>query len=312
MFSLAYRSRAVAAGLAAASTMVFGGLAAEQASAASVTYQTSSESFLNPERGFYVQQGGLPGTIPGVRSQGASTVRALFRMDSYRNSDLPQSYLDGVGNTFADARSKGVKLVVRFAYNYTSGGADASLSRVLRHIEQVGPVLRANADTIQVIEAGFVGAWGEWHSSTNGLNSDAAEKAIVDKQLAEFPSSVKITLRYPKDKRAIFGTTPVSRAEAHTSAPKARVGYYNDCFLANHNDGATWQTWTSGLADIEKAFVNAETDFVPMGGETCILGSIQTQYSNCTNAKAELLKQAWTVLNSGFYSGILDMWKRDG
>jgi len=313
VFSLAPRPRAIVAGLAAASSLALGGSLTGQASAAPVTFQGSNEEFPNPERGFFRQVDQINGTVPAARSEGLTVVRGIFRLDSYRGTDtLPQSYLDMVDASLADARNKGVKVIPSFAYNFSGSGADAPLSRVLRHIEQIGPVLHRNKDVIQFISAGFIGAWGEWHSSTNNLNTDAAERAILEAELRHFPQEVKIAIRYPKDKRAIFGTTPVTREEAHTSAGKARVGYSNDCFLANRTEGGTWQFWAGNLGLEEKAYVAADTQYVSMGGETCILGSMDTQYSNCTNAKAALAAHHWTVLNNGFYAGILDMWKRDG
>jgi hypothetical protein len=37
--------------------------------------------------------------------------------------------------------------------------------RVLKHVAQLGPTMQRNADAVYVLEAGFVGCWGEWHSS---------------------------------------------------------------------------------------------------------------------------------------------------
>jgi hypothetical protein len=82
----------------------------------------------------------------------------------------------------------GLKLVVRFAYNYEAGGADAPLDVVLAHIDQLGPVLREHRDVILVIESGFVGAWGEWHSSTNGLDTRAAKERILRRPARPLPA----------------------------------------------------------------------------------------------------------------------------
>jgi hypothetical protein len=293
-------------GLAGAATAI-------PAGAASVTFQDTDEALMNPERGFYMQQDGLPGALPDARSQGLTVVRGLFRLDPHRGSPtLPESYLSAVGATFDQARAMGLKLVVRFAYNYEAGGADAPLDVVLAHIDQLGPVLREHRDVILVIESGFVGAWGEWHSSTNGLDTRAAKERILRRQLARFPPEVKLALRLPRDKRALLGTTPISGDEAHSGRPRARVGFHNDCVLANETEGGTWEDGEGGRSDAAREYVDRETAHVPMGGETCLLDEIRPDLSNCDNARSVLAEQGWTVLNGGYYDGVLDLWRSGG
>jgi hypothetical protein len=308
----ALRAAALACLLAAAAVAA-DAASPQRAEADTVRFQGTNDAVTNPERGLFRQQEDLPGRVDTGRGDRLTIVRGVFRLDRYRGTDtLPGAYLDSVGDTFADARSKGVKLAVRFAYNYSGSWSDAPLSRVVRHIEQLGPVLRANADTIQLIEAGFVGSWGEWHSSSNRLDSDEAKRAIVEAELRHFPSSVKLAVRYPRDKRTMFGTTPVTAGEAHGASGKARVGYTNDCFLAGHNDGATWTTWVRGEAEAETAFVGQETDFVPMGGETCAMGGVRWDTAACGPARDALSSQGWTMLNGSYYTGVLNLWRSGG
>jgi ABC-type phosphate/phosphonate transport system ATPase subunit len=69
----------------------------------------------------------------------------------------------------ARARDVGVKVILRFVYNEDSSGNDTTLNRMIKHIEQIqsNGILVNNADVIAVVQAGFIGAWGEWHSSSN-------------------------------------------------------------------------------------------------------------------------------------------------
>jgi hypothetical protein len=307
------RACAAAVALAAAALAVALAGAAQPARAGTVRYAPTSKAIANPERGLFRQQEDLPGRLAPARGSRATIVRAVFRLDGHRSSDtLPRAYLRRISRTFADARAQGVKLAVRFAYNHSASRADAPLPRVLGHIAQLGPVLRANADTIQVIEAGFVGSWGEWHSSANGLEAEAAKRAIVEAELAHFPASVKLALRFPRDKRALFGTTPVGPDEAHGPSGRARVGYSNDCFLSGHNDSGTWTTWLRGEAEAELDFVARETDFVPMGGETCGLGGVRPGVAGCDAARRWLAANGWTMLNAGYHRGVLGLWRAGG
>lgn len=283
------------------------------ARAGTVRYAPTDAAIANPERGVFHQQEDLPRRLTPGGGPRVTIVRGVFRLDPYRAADrLPSSYLRRVARTFADARAKGVKLAVRFAYNHSASRADAPLPRVLGHIRQLGPVLRANADTIQVIEAGFVGAWGEWHSSANGLDTAEAKRAILEAELAHFPPAVKLAIRFPRDKRALFGTTPVPPEEAHGPSARARVGYSNDCFLAGRNDAGTWTTWVLGEAAAELAFVGQDTDFVPMGGETCGLGGVHRSVAGCEAALGPLAANGWTMLNGGYHRGVLALWRSGG
>ena len=73
---------------------------------------------------------------------------------------------------FNKLRELGKKAVLRFAYETAfmgRAGSGPTLEDVLRHMEQLKPFLAQNTDVIQVVQAGFIGAWGEWHSSFHGL-----------------------------------------------------------------------------------------------------------------------------------------------
>ena len=62
-------------------------------------------------------------------------------------------------------RAAGFKCILRFAYTKVQQATppynDAPLSRVLMHIEQLRPVVQANEDVVLVLQAGFIGTWGE-------------------------------------------------------------------------------------------------------------------------------------------------------
>ena len=50
---------------------------------------------------------------------------------------------------------------------------------MIRHIEQLKLTLTKNADVIAWMEAGFIGAWGEWHTSTHGIDKSLDDKRDV-------------------------------------------------------------------------------------------------------------------------------------
>ncbi|MBQ2170794.1 MAG: DUF4874 domain-containing protein, partial [Paludibacteraceae bacterium] len=152
-----------------------------------ITYTPDDVSvFPNPERGFTDQLGGeraltdnnnhvvLPEADwyfdmedPENADRRTQTlVMLMYYLKNYRTKDLSPQILQGFNDDMEALRQHGFKCVLRFAYDWNSKN-DASLSWVQRHIEQLTPYLQANSDVIYVLEAGFVGRWGEWYYSSN-------------------------------------------------------------------------------------------------------------------------------------------------
>jgi hypothetical protein len=281
------------------------------------TYKASGEDFPNPERGFFLAKGYDPerGEPPPLdarmlrraRENGISLLRMYWTLSEFRDRPLSPAMLDRVRADFATARAAGIKIIGRFAYNNGPVGvADAPLDRVLSHLDQLRPVLRENSDALAFLEAGFIGTWGEWHNSTNGLLDHARE--IVDKILDVLPVDRMLALRHPRLKTGLYGPKPLTPQEAFTAVPKARVGAHNDCFLASSTD---FGTWTKNIAS-EKAFYREDNLFVPQGGETCNFKEDAQLYIGCQNALKELAYQRFDTLNSQYQMEVLDGWTKNG
>ena len=136
-----------------------------------VFYTPTDEVFPNPERGFHTGFDLVTQTdAKWVYQQGFTLARTYVRPDDYRETDLPESLLTDLDWGLGAVRSAGIKVILRFTYNF-GYEPDASKARILAHIQQLASVLQENGDVIAAMPAGFVGAWGEWHSSTNGLDN---------------------------------------------------------------------------------------------------------------------------------------------
>jgi hypothetical protein len=72
---------------------------------------------------------------------------------------LPTEKLDLLQRSLNQLRSHGLKALLRFAYE-----KDINIKYgpkpewIIKHIEQLQPILRKNADVIYVLQAGFIGA----------------------------------------------------------------------------------------------------------------------------------------------------------
>ena len=168
-----------------------------------MAFAESAGTIDNPERGFsWAVDMGAANSFARVREQhGVTLIRVNGRLDAYRAEDLPETLLAAIDARLASARDAGVKLIVRFAYNEgpsPDSEPDASLGWIKRHIAQLEPALKKHADVIAWMEAGFIGAWGEWHGSTNGLDRDlGAKREVVQALLDALPPPRGIQLRSP-------------------------------------------------------------------------------------------------------------------
>jgi hypothetical protein len=268
-------------------------------------------------------------------------VWVYFRLDNYRDprdgygvtltnyqgQPIDEAGLTTIRSTFRTARAKGLKLVIRFVYNPGPGSTpdpnlanpDAPLELVLQHIAQLKPLLVANVDVIAAMQAGFVGHWGEWHSSKY-LHQD--RKAIVDALLVALPRRRMLQIRYPRYKE-IFYQGPLTTTTAFSGADASRVGHHNDCFLRDLDDAGTYRSKSSQQPQHEsfycagatdeiscwKRFLAQESRFTPVGGETCQLNPRRT---DCPNALAEMDALHWSYINNDYKKEVLDGWRAGG
>ena len=274
--------------------------------ATSATFAGSTTDFLNPERGFYVTPSDSEMTVSMLTHFTDYWKTRLFLyhipLNNYRSSALPQSFLDTLNARFAAGRAAGVKFIVQPEYNSDSSGLDAPIALVLQHIAQLKPVLAQNADVIPMMKAGFIGAWGEWHDSSNGLDSDANKLSIKNALLANTPSSMIVHFRQSADIAAWYPNNPAAAAAA-------RVGLHNDCYMANDTDAHTY----TGLADPLRDYVKKMAENSGFGGETCYGASNLEQLRlTCAQALSEHAAYHLSWLNASYAQQFMDSWKAGG
>jgi hypothetical protein len=183
--------------------------------------------------------------------------------------------------------------------------SDAPLSVVMQHLDQLQPLFQQNKDVIAFVQAGFIGAWGEWHSSSNGLANVENETKILNKLLSVLPTEIMVQVRTPAAKQQIFNIiSPVDSTIAYTAENRARVGHHNDCFLSGETD---YGTYTNVKAD--KEYISKEALYVPTGGETC---PPEGSLPDCASSIASMKLLKWTYLNLDWYQPVIAAWKTSG
>ena len=277
-----------------------------------VTYTVSNEVFTNPERGFMhtwqVNSEGAAITaasLNNLKKENVSLILRLYYLEKFKTTALSQTQLDLIKTDFSRLRDAGLKCVLRFAYTDAQDGSDASVAVISGHLDQLKPILEENKDVIAFVQAGFVGAWGEWYYTTNQLTTPANKKLILDKLLESFPKEVKIQVRTPKIKQDFVATTTAMDATVgYGNTNTARLGFHNDCFMASVDDYGTYQNVTA-----EKTYVSNEALFVPTGGETCPPTNVPV--ASCSIAEKEMTLLKWTYLNLDYYGPVLQEWRNN-
>lgn len=285
-------------------------------------YEETMEDILNPERGFYSGAGDIRNTsgavtvskVKAARNSGKSIMYVGFYLTNYMNGDIAQDYLDMIDASLNAFREGGAKCILRFAYQNSENSKpwDAPVDVVLRHVEQLKPLLQKHADIIFVMQAGFVGVWGEWYYTTHFImnpnkNSDyEPRRQLTDALLDALPENRQIQLRTPQFKMRMYGLSAadtLTAAMAHDGTPMSRLAGHNDCFGASSDDSGTF-----GNEKNDRDFWKAETRYTIMGGETCK----ESNYCLCEATLKDLEDYHWTYLNSGYNTSVINRWKTSG
>ena len=314
-------------------------------------------NFPNPERGFYWANEPFTNdtmwltdpwvrafiegnaTTPSLRAQGISMVRQVYSLSLYRagstvqngvpvkttDQPIPQAYLDKMTKDFAYARSKGLKVIVKFVYNWNfsyTGRQDGSLAIFKIHAAQLKPIIKANADVIAWMEEGFVGYFGEWHDSTNGhmpvLTLDLAPsgKEIFNTMFDLLPANRMWAARYVQQIIQVLGPTPITGTTAYKNTPLARVGFSNTGWRYDVTDFGTWSEDPTERASAQ-AYAQTQMGWTLTTGEPAGVSTSEPTYGlDGAGALADVLAFHWSgcAMNQGDAQndGVYDAWKNSG
>ena len=287
-----------------------------------VSYLPTDAIIANPERGFYAAQEIFKVSSKGVSKDVAAANRKNYRtlyllefhLIDFVNTSISEEYLQTIRTYFQSMRDGGAKCILRFCYsngmNESDKPWDADPALTLTHVAQVKPLIQEFADIIYVVQAGFIGSWGEWYYTDN-YTDNATRKTLLEALLDAVPDSRQIELRTPAFKMNLYGYSladTLTRATAHTTDVKARLAGHNDCFLASANDQGTYR------GNNDRKYWAAESAYTIMGGETCATSA----YCHCEKeganpgTVAEMAKYHYSYLNQGYHQGVLSRWKSEG
>lgn len=322
-----------------------------------VSYQSDMTEFMNPERGFYrpmgtkissftpldadkLRQLQTPNPAAGGFEVGSMLTYRSYQFDSFKEKVLTAEILRLIQADMDIIRAVGNKLILRFTYSdncCTPPFNDAPKATILKHLEQLRPLLNQNVDVIAVVQMGLIGPWGEQFYSdhfgdlehgpvTDQHWLDRAE--VITALLEVVPSSRMVQVRAPYYKLRYFEgksahpehATALPPEAAFSGTPIARLAHHNDCILANYDDYWTYHSFHEWPATSDtlhlKPYIAAETKFLVFGGETCPGGAagedVYNPYNNCKsdggNAEHYLKRFHTSFLNTSWAGAVNGDW----
>jgi hypothetical protein len=337
------------------------------AQAKTVTYEESNEELVNPERGFYIPSGTRASnfqpldeaTLRSYRtsdqkvSNATYSVRATllyrgYELDTFKTRPLSQEFLRLMQADFDIVRRAGLKLILRFMYTNRSHKGDcpgkdicppygdAPKNIVLKHIQQLKPLLQKNGDVIAILQSGFIGIWGENYytdyfgdASHQGRLLDSNwrdRKQVLSALLDAMPKDRIVQVRTPQMKQkfmygasAPVNSRPIDSSDAHTGSAGSRLGFHNDCFLASIDDYGTFQDYGSSTQEpgaaneMLRKYIEADTKFTAVGGETCDDAfSPQNDCQPAGYAEQEMRRMHYSYLNAAYNNRVNNDWDSAG
>lgn len=325
-----------------ASALVLAPVRADAAgiSTTTIEYAEASGAVANPARGFYRHtetnyredgSGYVPldrAKLESFRAEGTTQILRVFYMEKFADQPvLDQRWLDLVEADYATARAAGVSVITRFAY--AKGGAwpysppygDAPVETVLAHIRQLAPVLQRNSDVIPVVQAGFIGLWGEGYYTDSFVadpanpgvvtEADWANRSRVYRALLDAIPNRPVQVRTMQSKQKMFGVPTgaegaLTAAQAYDGSDISRIGHHNDCFLASPDD---YGTFLSDPLALDQQYLEQESRFVPVGGETCAVNPPRSEWAS---ASVEMARYKYSYLNRDYNQDVLNSWGEQG
>ena len=241
-----------------------------------------------------------------------------------KSQDLTEDALNVLQQTFDNIRKNNGYVIVRICYDpWYNGRSNVTPEHewVLKHVEQLAPVLSKNTDVIVALEMGMHGAYGEMHSDTSITYDRVAEATNL--MLRSTPPELKILTRTGNYSAKVLGFdnwgvdfhidgekfAEIAEAKGDTMY---RVGMFNDGYLGTQYDYGTWgaDCKTSicreeGVAWLEKYGINT-----PYGGEALTTANGYQVINTPEFLAYEGFRTHTSYLNIQWNNNLINSWKK--
>ena len=280
------------------------------------SFEENSETLRNVDRGFYklVQielssnKEDLDNFIEIIQDiqtedEDVSIISFQLNLKNYVNKSINKDKIQEIQEYFNILRENGYKVIFRVVYDSEGEeNPEPEFNNILEHIETLKSIYEKNEDILLVIEAGYLGSYGEWHS---GKYDDDVEyrNRIIQKLLEVVPKSITINLRKPSF-ITDYTTETLTEDNAYSGVDVSRLGLHNDGYLASDTDYGTYER-EERKETLE--YQHELTKYTIFGGECQNKDSI---YTNIENAISDMENRHCTYLNKTYDREVKEKWKQ--
>lgn len=206
----------------------------------------------------------------------ANLAMIQINLRSYREGDISEQGMHNLDRLFQALQNIDRKYIVRFLYDWDGKNLESepeSIEIILRHMEQVAPVLKKYQTSIYMLQGLFIGNCGEMHTTKFGSDEDIF---LLAQQLANVTGdNMFLSVRTPVQWRKItkqWTSVPIDQSMAK------RWGLFNDGILGNSGDCGTYgdkpaseeNRYFAWYRKDELAFQEGLCRYVPNGGEVVL------------------------------------------
>lgn len=177
-------------------------------------------------------------------SEKTKLTQVYFYLTSYMGISIPEQAFRNMQLVLDNLKKSGYKAILIFAYRYDDTCPYETYADIKKHLGQLKPFLQKNESLIFAVQAGFLGLWGEWHST--GLdNSPYHKKVVIRDILQAIPASRKMQVRETAYKTDAAGfirrtaTGPIEYFPLNTEEYN-RIGFQNAYLVLDQGPYAKW------------------------------------------------------------------------
>ena len=294
----------------------------------STSSEESSESLVNPYRGFYQMSGYILSDDKSPKSASSWAKKSCtsdpyplllleINLKNYSDSKISKNALSQLDKILTECTSAKKQIILRFLYDWDGQALStepSSLPQIKEHISQFSSIVNNHAKCIYILQGTLTGNNGEMNNSNYGDINQLRQ--IIEELDADITSDIYLAVRTPAQLRGILRTsTPLSSSEAYNGTLASRLSLFNDGMLGSVYDlgtyGSTPRTSSSkpeeqGTRSDELLFQSKLCQYVPNGGEV----TTDNEYNDLDNAISDLAQMHVSYLNSEHDKAVLTKWKK--
>lgn len=262
-------------------------------------------------------------TWPGKNEQ-QSYVHIVFSLAAFSaemgGTDMPltDDALQSLKLTFDNLRASEVSATIRFTYDPEGKGnkpnekerpsVEPPFDLVLQHVEQVAKIVAQYKDCIYSIDTGFLGPWGEQHTTKLGeVNEENKETyyRLIETWLEHTNREMNLMVRKPQIFLHWFNTKynknykieNIDTIAKDETAESMLISVWNDGYLYNAEDHGTFTN-----REKEVAWLSTRTGMY--GGEV-EAGDLNNFYATGARMVTESFVTHTTHLNSAYDQNVI-------